>query len=258
MPLNPAIKWANAQDEAAAKQSFLDIYRKIGVISVACDSVQVRIGKKDMRGRAHDKFRPLSRQQIKRWVDADPEFAAEYQAAHEDAADALEAEARRRAVEGVKKVVLYRGKAVKIKPDGKKKAETVYETKHSDGLMAVLLRAKKPDEFGEKVEVRQNHLHVHTTTTGLPAWFGQPLFARPGAQPPAALIEQGREKGVIPAPIPRKREAEPILLDGEEAPAPEPTGHWVYSCGCRHAEMLRYCPTHGRGFVAGSYEEAGK
>ena len=59
----------------------------------------------------------------------------------EEAADVLEAEARRRAVEGVEKGVYYQGEEVGT--------ETVY----SDSLLTTLLKAKRADEFAERKQI---------------------------------------------------------------------------------------------------------
>jgi hypothetical protein len=53
-----------------------------------------------------------------RWRAADPEFAAAWDAARETGSDALEDEARRRACEGVQKLVLHQGKPVLVSWQG--------------------------------------------------------------------------------------------------------------------------------------------
>ena len=59
----------------------------------------------------------------------------------EEAADVLEAEARRRAVEGVEKTIYYQG------------AEVGTETVYSDSLLTTLLKAKRADEFAERKQI---------------------------------------------------------------------------------------------------------
>ena len=68
------------------------------------------------------------------WRRDDPDFADDWADAENQAADALEAEARRRAVEGWDEPV-YRG-------DGEKPAGTI--RKYSDRLLEILLKGHKP------------------------------------------------------------------------------------------------------------------
>lgn len=70
----------------------------------------------------------------------DPEFAAACEEAVEMAADKLEAEARRRAVEGVEEPVYQGGQLIGTK--------TVY----SDSLLALLLKGRRKKVFAERVE----------------------------------------------------------------------------------------------------------
>ncbi|MCH7474353.1 MAG: hypothetical protein IIA27_06745 [Gemmatimonadetes bacterium] len=77
-----------------------------------------------------------------RWLEKDPEYREAFELAKEDAADILEAEAYRRAVEGVEKPVgWYKGK-----PGG-----TVRE--YSDILLIFLLKALRPEKYRERVEM---------------------------------------------------------------------------------------------------------
>lgn len=70
----------------------------------------------------------------------DPEFAAACEEAIEMAADKLEAEARRRAVEGVEEPVYQGGQFIGTR--------TVY----SDSLLALLLKGRRKKVFAERVE----------------------------------------------------------------------------------------------------------
>ncbi len=74
----------------------------------------------------------------------DSVFAADYEAAYTDGADALEDEARRRAVEGVEEPVFHRGEVVGS------------VRKYSDPMLMFLLKGRRPDRFATtraKVEV---------------------------------------------------------------------------------------------------------
>lgn len=69
------------------------------------------------------------------WLEHDPDYPAKFDAATEQAAQALEDEATRRAYDGVLQAEFYQGKAVGTK--------RVY----SDGLMMFLLRGMKPKKY---------------------------------------------------------------------------------------------------------------
>jgi hypothetical protein len=78
----------------------------------------------------------------------DEEFAAAWADAVETATDALEAEARRRAVEGYEEYVTCKDGLV-LGPDG----QPVMQRRYSDSLMALLLRAHRPDKFRDRASV---------------------------------------------------------------------------------------------------------
>lgn len=77
---------------------------------------------------------------INRLKAMNPAFAAAIQEAAEAAADMLEAEAVRRATQGVKKQVWFKGEPVGT--------EIVY----SDSLLALLLKAAKPDKYADRTK----------------------------------------------------------------------------------------------------------
>jgi hypothetical protein len=80
-------------------------------------------------------------------------FKALFDEAHEDALDALEEEARRRAVDGVLEPVYQGGE----------KVGTI--RKYSDALLMLLLKGKRPDTFRERHEVTgKNGGPLHTQT----------------------------------------------------------------------------------------------
>lgn len=92
---------------------------------------------------------------------SDPEFAKAVDEALEMAADKLEAEARRRAIEGVEEPVYQGGQLVGTR--------IVY----SDSLLALLLKGRRKKVFAERVETTgADGGPVHssvTVTTGVPA-----------------------------------------------------------------------------------------
>lgn len=92
---------------------------------------------------------------------ADPTFAEKWDEACEMAADALEAEARRRAVEGVQEPLVARGAPVyRTDPET---GETLRDaegnpvpltiTRYSDRLLEIMLKAKRPHEYKDRVSV---------------------------------------------------------------------------------------------------------
>lgn len=98
----------------------------------------------------------MSRRGIYKHRDKNMKFAVAWEDALEDAADSLEAEARRRAVEGVDEPVYYQGKPVG------------YVRKHSDAMLMFLLKGNKPDKFRERFN------HEHTGKDGSPLVINVP------------------------------------------------------------------------------------
>lgn len=78
-----------------------------------------------------------------RWLEKDPEYRVAFELAQEDAADILEAEAYRRAVEGVEKPVGWH----KGKPGG-------HVREYSDVLLMFQLKALRSEKYRERVELR--------------------------------------------------------------------------------------------------------
>ena len=81
----------------------------------------------------------------------DPMFAAAWDEAEQQAADALEAEAWRRAVAGVAEPLVSAGKLVRD-DDGQPLAIRRY----SDNLLIALLKARRPDKFKDRQVVEHD------------------------------------------------------------------------------------------------------
>jgi AcrR family transcriptional regulator len=90
----------------------------------------------------------VGRAVVYEWKEKDEYFLELYEAAHEDAIDRLEEEARRRAVDGWNEPVYQGGE----------KVGTI--RKFSDAMLALLLKGKRPDTFRER--------HEHTGKDGGP------------------------------------------------------------------------------------------
>ncbi|GBQ95569.1 hypothetical protein AA0229_0211 [Gluconobacter cerinus NRIC 0229] len=92
---------------------------------------------------AAGRFADVQRSTLYHWKETDPHFAFLWDDALEEAADALEAEARRRAVEGYDEPITYGGKIICNPETG----SPLVRKKYSDGLMAFLLKAHRPSRF---------------------------------------------------------------------------------------------------------------
>lgn len=114
---------AHTDDWETARFIFLEMLAASGNVSEACREASIS------RQTAYDRRK------------ADPAFAASWSDAIEAASDALEREARRRAIEGTLEPVFYQG------------AECGQVRKYSDRLLEILLKAHRPEKF------RENH-HV--------------------------------------------------------------------------------------------------
>lgn len=83
---------------------------------------------------------PVSRQSAYSLRDRDGRFRKAWEEAVETAVDALEAEARRRAYEGVREPVFYQGH------------ECGHIRKYSDTLLIFLLKGHRPEKYRERYE----------------------------------------------------------------------------------------------------------
>jgi hypothetical protein len=94
--------------------------------------------------RAACEFARIDRASVYRWRDEDSGFAEEWDAALDRGTDALEDEAVRRASEGCEKPV-YRGN------------ELLYTAReYSDALLALVLKARRPEKYRERPPVEAN------------------------------------------------------------------------------------------------------
>ena len=121
----------------SARDKFFSELRRTGIVSVACQAAGVsrtcayeHRNKKDADGN-------LTPDAL--------EFSALWDEAEAESADMLESEARRRAHDGCTKYVISNGKMV-AGPDGK----PLEVTEYSDFLMEKLLKAHKPELFGDR------------------------------------------------------------------------------------------------------------
>ena len=115
------------QQSARAKHAFLESYRQWANISYACEQAGV------------------PRHNVYEWQERDETFSLAFKQAGEAATERLEKEAWRRATEGspYTRTSYYRGEPV----------GTDYKIEYSDQLMMLLLRARRPDLYREKVDL---------------------------------------------------------------------------------------------------------
>jgi hypothetical protein len=76
-----------------------------------------------------------------KWLKSDPDYALSFKDAQDMAADLLESEAVRRAVQGVDKPVYYKGRQV----------GTVKE--YSDTLLIFTLKGLRPEKYKDRIQV---------------------------------------------------------------------------------------------------------
>lgn len=107
-----------------ARERFLEVLRERANVSEAAASAKI------------------ARTTAYAWRQSDPEFASAWDNALEAAADALEAEAWRRAVSGIERPIIWKGEVT----------GTVRE--YSDRLLECLLRAHRPEKYRERYQVQ--------------------------------------------------------------------------------------------------------
>ena len=81
------------------------------------------------------------------WLRDDPTYPGRFREAQQVAVRTLEDEAVRRAYEGVRKPVFYKGKQVRDS-----EGRLVYETEYDSNLLMFLLKAYDRKRFGDKVD----------------------------------------------------------------------------------------------------------
>ncbi|MFT9366503.1 MULTISPECIES: hypothetical protein [Gluconobacter] len=96
-----------------------------------------------------------------KWREADPEFARAWEDAIDEATDALEAEARRRALDGHEEYVISMGQIVRDPETGK----PLMQRKFSDSLTTLLLKAHRPEKYRERHDVQQSGAIAVTITS---------------------------------------------------------------------------------------------
>lgn len=114
------------------KKAFLTNFARTGNVTESCENVGI-----ERRATVYD------------WQELDDEFAAGWREAEVIAVERLETEARRRAVDGQRRLKFDKGTAI-IDPD----TGTPYiELEKSDTLLIFLLKAHAPEKYRDKPPV---------------------------------------------------------------------------------------------------------
>lgn len=90
----------------------------------------------------------------RRWRESDKEFDAACADAIEHHLDTIEKEAVRRAVQGVEDVVVSQGRVVM---DPASPGKPLKQRRYSDTLIQFILKGRRRDVYGDKVETHQTH-----------------------------------------------------------------------------------------------------
>lgn len=128
---------SNKKLTPAKKRIWLDAYGQSANITYACEVAGI------------------TRTCYIKWMQRDPEFARQKQLAEAKSVEILEAEARRRALEGVERRLFYKGKEIKVKgPDGK--LVPYVERSYSDVLTIFLLKAANPAKYCDTARAKSD------------------------------------------------------------------------------------------------------
>jgi len=122
------------RDQCKHQKAFLAAYAECGNITLAA------------------KMAKIDRTQHYRWLD-NPEYAKMFQDAEEQAVEMLEREARRRAIEGLKKKKFDKNGKPVIDPET---GEQYVEHEYSDSLLIFLLKGARPEKYRDRHEVSAN------------------------------------------------------------------------------------------------------
>lgn len=118
--------------------TFIDVLRDCGNVTEACRQAN------------------LARISVYRWRDKDPEFAAAWETALHQAIDSLEAEAWRRARDGVPEFVMSKDGPVTTVDAETGERTYLTQQKFSDVLLITLLKAHRPERFKDRATLDVN------------------------------------------------------------------------------------------------------
>lgn len=134
-----------------AKQSiFLAAYSVASTVSAAADAARI------------------DRKLHYAWMKEDPTYPERFELAHEEGTQALEAEARRRALQGMRRFKFHKGELIKVPllddeghpvsdDDGKPVMVPYFEEERSDLLLIFLLKASRPEVYRDHFKGEIQH-----------------------------------------------------------------------------------------------------
>jgi hypothetical protein len=215
-PTNPTPK-KRKRSKGDWGEAFLRVLAETGNISISCARVKI--------SRDAFYYRRNSR----------PGFAKAVKNAFRISTDALEAEARRRAQEGIEKPVTFKGEPVfvwidkkgKILPGPKKGAQKIplILREYSDTLLIFLLKAHRPKKFRERQEVQhKGRLNLDVQKTDEYRIYIEQILADDSAREAAALLSD-RICGLSPPAKSGNSGSfgqQPDMEDGQAPKPPEP------------------------------------
>jgi len=137
----------------------------------------------------------ISRDSFYKWCHADADFALAAQGAAEASVDAMELEARRRAVHGVRRPVYQKGELVG------------YVREFSDRLLEIMLRAKRPVQFNDRIQI---NTFQQTTINQQNVQLNSAADSDPEAVPGAAAMQLSPERRAMLDRIQRIARGEPV------------------------------------------------
>lgn len=120
------------QENYLKKRAFLKAFRGTLSMKAAADAVKINL-------QAHYN-----------WLRSDEIYRRAWEEVYEEAAQFLEDEAVRRAYQGVKRALYYKG--APMRTGRGKNARPAFETLYSDTLLLALLKRFKPNEYRERVQ----------------------------------------------------------------------------------------------------------
>lgn len=127
------------------RAAFLAAYRETGTVKAAA------------------KAAGIDRRTHYRWLE-DPAYAESFEDARQEAGEALEDEARRRAIQGVEEPVFYQGEVVG------------FRRRYSDTMLIFLMKGNLPEKYGERVQQSpQSDSSGPIGVVETDDWYGEPL-----------------------------------------------------------------------------------
>src|SRR5947209_17637730 len=101
----------------------------------------------------------ISRQSHYDWLRSSSDYAVAFAEAENEAGEALEAEARRRAVEGFVEPVVYQGKLCYEIDEATGEKKPIGIRKFSDTLLIFLMKGAIPEKYKDRVESTSTNRH---------------------------------------------------------------------------------------------------